>query len=58
MITVDCAAGLTVALARLGEAEQASALGQDTLERSRRALGPDHPITLRLAQALDLLTSA
>jgi hypothetical protein len=42
----------------VGEAEQARALGQDTMERSTRVLGPDHPITLRLAQALDLLTSA
>ena len=31
-------------------AVQARALGEDTLQRSRRALGPDHPITLYLSQ--------
>jgi hypothetical protein len=33
-----------------GEAEAARALGQDTVERCRRVLGPDHPITRYLAQ--------
>jgi Tetratricopeptide repeat len=42
---------LTVALASLGEAEAARVLGEDTLRRSRRALGPDHPIMLYLTQA-------
>ena len=28
----------------------ARAMGGDTLQRSRRVLGPDHPITLYLAQ--------
>ena len=58
LATLYSAAGLTLALALLGEADQGRHLGQDTRERSTRVLGPDHPITLRLAQALDLLTSA
>jgi hypothetical protein len=33
-----------------GEAEPGRALGEDTLQRCRRVLGPDHPITLYLAQ--------
>jgi chorismate-pyruvate lyase len=37
---------LTAALAQLGEAEPARALGQDTLQRCHQALGPDHSITL------------
>jgi hypothetical protein len=48
--SLGAAATLTGALARLGEAEPARALGEDTLQRSRRVLGPDHPITLYLAQ--------
>ncbi|WP_239568032.1 tetratricopeptide repeat protein [Geodermatophilus bullaregiensis] len=44
------ATSLTVALTRLGEAEAADALAQDTLERCRRALGPDHPITHQVAR--------
>jgi hypothetical protein len=35
---------------RRAETEAARALGQDTLHRCRRALGPDHPITLYLTQ--------
>jgi hypothetical protein len=35
---------------RLGEAELARALGQETLQRRRRVLGPDHPSTLYMAQ--------
>jgi hypothetical protein len=34
----------------MGEAEPGRVLGQDTLQRCRRALGPDHPITLYLTQ--------
>jgi hypothetical protein len=34
------------------EAEAARALGEDTLQRCRRVLGPDHPITLWAAAAL------
>jgi Tetratricopeptide repeat len=37
----------------LGEAES-PALGQDTLQRCRRVLGPDHPATLLAAAALPL----
>ena len=44
------AAGLTVALAELGEFEAARTLGHDTLGRCRRWVGPGHPITLYLAQ--------
>ena len=36
----------------MGEAEPARALGEDTLQRCRRVLGPDHPITLWAAGAL------
>jgi Tetratricopeptide repeat len=32
--------------------ERARALGEDTLQRSRRVLGPDHSITLWVATAL------
>ena len=49
------AAALTHALGGLGEAEPARALGQDTLQRSRRVLGPDHPITLLEASGLALV---
>jgi hypothetical protein len=42
---------LTLALDRLGEAEAARALGEDTLQRSRRVLGPDSPIASYLTQA-------
>jgi hypothetical protein len=49
---------LALALAGLGEHEQARALGQDTLERCRRVLGPNHLATLRLEHALDSLTPA
>lgn len=31
------------------EVEAARALGQDTLERARRVVGPDHPTTLRVS---------
>ncbi|WP_448620315.1 tetratricopeptide repeat protein [Geodermatophilus sp. URMC 65] len=36
----------------MGESEAAWALGQDTLDRCRRVLGPDHPRTLWAAAAL------
>jgi len=36
----------------MGEAEQARALGQDTLERCRRVFGPDHLATLHSAAGL------
>jgi tetratricopeptide repeat protein len=49
--TLRAATALTVALVQLGEAEQARTLGEDTLRRSRRVLGPDHPITQYLTQA-------
>ena len=45
------ATALTGAQNQLGEAEPARALGQETLQRSLRVLGPDHPITLYLMQA-------
>jgi hypothetical protein len=52
VITLWAAGTLTHALAQLGEAEPARALGEDTLQRSRRVLGPDHQITLLAAAAL------
>jgi hypothetical protein len=39
---------------RLGEAEPARTLAQDTLQRCRRVLRPDHPITLGAGTALTL----
>ena len=41
-----------MALAQLGEAEPARALGEDTLQRCRRVFGPDHLSTLWAATAL------
>jgi hypothetical protein len=41
-------------LSGLGEAAPARALGQDTLQRARRVLDPDHPITLWAATGLTL----
>ena len=38
-------------LGQLSEAEAARTLGEDTLQRSRRVLGPEHPITLYLTAA-------
>jgi hypothetical protein len=38
----------------LGEAEQVRALGEDTPQRCRRVLGPDHLLSLRTAAALNL----
>jgi hypothetical protein len=53
-ITLGTAGALTLALARLGEAESGRVLGQDTLERCRRVLGLNHPITLWAATGLTL----
>jgi Tetratricopeptide repeat len=41
-------------LAWLGEVERARELGEDTLARSRRVLGEDHPVTLGCAANLSL----
>jgi hypothetical protein len=41
---MTAAASLTQALNQLGEAELARTLGQDTLQRSHRVLGPDNPL--------------
>jgi hypothetical protein len=49
--TLSAAIALTYALVRLGEAEPARALGQDTLRRCRRVLGPEHPGVLHLTHA-------
>jgi hypothetical protein len=49
--TLTAAAALTGALAQLGEAEPARTLGEDTLQRCRQVLGPEHLIPLYLAQA-------
>jgi tetratricopeptide repeat protein len=38
----------------MADVEPARALGEDTLQRCRRTLGPDHPITLWAAAALTL----
>jgi len=46
--TLWAATGVTLDLAQLGKAEQARTLGQDTLQRCRRVLGPDHPVRLYL----------
>jgi hypothetical protein len=37
---------------------QARALGEDTVQRSLTALGPDHPITVLVGQTLDTLTNS
>jgi Tetratricopeptide repeat len=42
----------TLALVGLGQFEATRALGEDTLKRCRRALGPDHTTTLTAAAAL------
>jgi hypothetical protein len=46
LTTLRTAGALTGALARLGEAKPARALGEDTLQRCRRVVGADHLITL------------
>ena len=51
-LTLGVAGGL--ALAQLGEAESARALGEDTLQRSRRVLRSDHWFTLGAATGLAL----
>jgi hypothetical protein len=50
LITLMAAAALALALVQLGEVESARVLGEDTLQRGRRVLGSDHPITLYLVQ--------
>jgi hypothetical protein len=58
-VTLGRAMVLTLVLPRSAETEQARILGQDTLERSRRVLGPpDHPITLHAGTALGWLGEA
>ncbi len=52
--TLLAAAALTFTLDQLGQAALARALGQDTLQRSRRVLGPDHLIKLYLTQDADI----
>jgi hypothetical protein len=49
---LSAAAVLTLALVGLDEAEAARALGEDTLQRSRRVLGSDHLLSLWAAVAL------
>ena len=49
--TLVAARGLTEALLSMWKAEPARVLGQDTLQRCHRVLGPDHPITLYLTRA-------
>ena len=56
-MTLGRAMVLTLVLPRSAETEQARILGQDTLERYQRVLGPDHPHTLRLAQVVDSPTA-
>jgi hypothetical protein len=48
------AGALTHALVQLGEAESAHALAQDSQQRCRRELGPDHATTLEAATGLTL----
>jgi len=48
------AAALTLALISAGEEEPARTLGEDTLQRCRRVLGHDNPITMYLTQAADV----
>jgi hypothetical protein len=52
--TLWAAAALTLALISAGEEEPARTLGEDTLQRCRRVLGPDNPITMYLTQAADV----
>ena len=49
--TLFAAGALTRALISLGLTEPACALSEDNLQRSRRLVGPQHPITLYLLQA-------
>jgi hypothetical protein len=51
---VSAAGALTAALVELGEAQPAYTLGQDTLDRCRQALAPEHPITLWAAIGVTL----
>ena len=54
MTTLVAAIGLTLALDQLGKVVPAGDLGEDTLQRSRRAFGPDHPMTLYLTEAVSI----
>ncbi|EPJ42845.1 hypothetical protein STAFG_0100 [Streptomyces afghaniensis 772] len=53
---IGCAKNGVAALAATGETDAAAALGRDAAERSARALGDDHILTisLRAGLALDL----
>jgi len=55
VIALLAAAALTGALALSGEAEATRALGEDTLARCRRVLGPDHPIALYLTRVASII---
>jgi hypothetical protein len=59
-ISLSAAAALSISLAQLGEVEAARGRGQDALQRCRRMLGPDHPITRYLTQtrSTDIAISA
>jgi hypothetical protein len=57
MVTLLAAATVTGALGRLGEAEPARALGEDTLRRCHQMLGSDHPITLSLSATMSFSQS-
>jgi hypothetical protein len=41
-------------MARNGDAKQARALAEDTVERCRNSLGPNHPSTLGAAAAVSI----
>ena len=51
-MTLDIANGLAINLSALGQPERARELDEDTLDRSRRVLGADHPDTLATAHNL------
>jgi hypothetical protein len=50
-VTLWAPSALTHAKVQLRWAEPARALGEDTLQRCRRVLGPDHSLTQYLTQA-------
>ncbi|SDZ20852.1 Tetratricopeptide repeat-containing protein, partial [Geodermatophilus africanus] len=56
--TLTAASRLTLDLMRLGKAQPADLLGEDTLRRCRQVLGPDHPTTLGMAATLIDVLSA
>jgi hypothetical protein len=47
-----CAADLASNIRELGDPHAARALHQDVLQRNRRALGKDHPVSLLIASFL------